>query len=347
VPGEWAFGRPLWLQVALDLIAIGLCTASLEGVSAPEVLLHGVWVILAFDAFAFGLRPTGLRIILATLVVLVYSRNAPGVDLSEWPLMVVIAVVIAVMADRLSSTSRRYASLYRQTSARLVTAQEDERQRMARDLHDGVGQTLTAMTLTLDAAESMLWAGDNPPSELGRTAVRRAQELAAVALEEAHDIALRIRPARLQETGLVAAVSELVARAGGPVDLRVDPALLRRGLLAPATEVEALRIVQEALTNSLRHARAGTRWLAASRIEGLLRLEVGDDGVGFDTAVSRPTGLGLASMADRASLIDGRLYVVSSPGAGTVITLDIPLPPSPQTTPGPDELEASTLPTRP
>ena len=77
-------------------------------------------------------------------------------DFSEWPLMVAISVVVAIMADLLSTSAKRYAVLYRQASDRLHTAHEDERARLARDLHDGVGQTLTAVILTLDAAEAAL-----------------------------------------------------------------------------------------------------------------------------------------------------------------------------------------------
>ena len=80
--------------------------------------------------------------------------------------MVVIAVLVAVMADRVAATSRRYAELYRLASDRLLTAQEDERKRLGRDLHDGVGQTLTAIVLTLDATESSLWAGEQAPSAM-------------------------------------------------------------------------------------------------------------------------------------------------------------------------------------
>jgi signal transduction histidine kinase len=336
-PRDWLYGRPVKLQVALDVAGIMLSAATFGPWVDPDILLHCVWVVLALEAFLFGLRVSSVRIVLATVFVFVYSALAQGeatpqqaalidLDLAEWPLMVVISIVVAVMADRLSATSRRYAILYREASGRLLTAQEDERRRLAHDIHDGVGQTMTALTLTLDAAESMLWAGSDAPSVLSRGAVGRAQELAALALEEARDVARRLRPARILETGLVAAIAELAGAVGTPVAVEMDPALVRPGLLPIDTEIEAFRIIQEALSNSARHARADHRWIAAREVAGQLRLEVRDDGIGFNRADAEGAGLGLAGMAERAGAIDGRLTIKSRPRRGTVVTLDIPLP---------------------
>ena len=341
---DWLFGRPIKLQAALDLTGVLLAAASfLPNLNPdipvdPDVLLHGVWVVLAIEAFLFGLRVTATRILLATAFVFGYADIAEGnttpqaqvlidLELAEWPLMVVISIVVAVMADRVSTTSRRYAVLYREASGRLLTAQEDERRHLAADIHDGVGQTMTALTLTLDAAESMLWAGKDAPSVLSRGAIGRAQELAALALEEARDVARRLRPARIRETGLLAAVTELAGAAGTPVALELDPTLIRPGLLPIDTEVEAFRIVQEALGNSVRHARADRRWISARQSDGRLELEVGDDGVGFERKAGDPPGFGLAGMADRAAAIAGQLTVDSGHRRGTVVTLRLPLSP--------------------
>ena len=99
----------------------------------PDILFHMIWVVLALEAFLFGLRPTATRIAIAGLLLLGYFNLAtlqPGVDevmvldLAEWPLMLVIAVIVAVMADRLSTTSRHYAELYREASDQLLTARK-------------------------------------------------------------------------------------------------------------------------------------------------------------------------------------------------------------------------------
>lgn len=336
---RWLAGDPLWLQTTLD--AAGLFAVALTFAQAgdPDFLFHVVWVVLAIQAFTFGLRVTSVRIALATAFLVGYEA-AVEIELaiagrplqplefsiwpvSEWPLMVVISIIVAVMADRLAETGRRYAALYRRANDRLLSAQEQERLRLARDLHDGVGQTLTALTLTLDAAESLLWAGPNRPPEHARSAIRRAQELAASALEETRDVAFQLRPARLHETGLVAAVQELARMAGRAVEVTTDPRLIRLGLLSPQAEVEAYRIVQEALGNALRHARAERIRIEIEAASERLVIRVADDGVGFDA--QHAAGLGLPGMRERAAAIGAVLAIASRPGRGTTVSLSIPL----------------------
>ncbi len=345
---RWLAGEPTWLQAALDLFGLFVIVLTFAQAGDPDFLFHVVWVVLAIEAFLFGLRVTALRIALATGFLLGYElaveaelalAGRPLVPLefsiwpvSEWPLMVVISIIVAVMADRLATTGRRYAGLYRRANDRLLSAQEQERRRLARDLHDGVGQTLTALTLTLDAAESLLWAGPEKPPEHARAAIRRAQELAAAALEETRGVAFQLRPARLHETGLVAAISELARMAGRPVEVVAEPRLIRLGLLAPEAEVEAYRIVQEALGNALRHARAERIRIEAGLAGERLVVRVVDDGVGFDP--DRVQGLGLPGMQERAAAIGAVLAVVSRPGRGTTVTLSIPLAGHPRSVSG-------------
>jgi signal transduction histidine kinase len=336
---RWLAGQPSWLQAALDLSGLLVVALTFAQAGDPDFLFHVVWVVLAIEAFVFGLRVTALRITVATAFLIAYElaveaklvvAGAPLAPLefsiwpvSEWPLMVVISIIVAVMADRLAETGRRYAALYRRANDRLLSAQEQERRRLARDLHDGVGQTLTALTLTLDAAESLLWAGPQRPPEHARAAIRRAQELAAAALEETRGVAFQLRPARLHETGLVAAIQELARMAGRRVDVVAEPALIRLGLLAADAEVEAYRIVQEALGNALRHAAADRIAIEIGRAGERLVVRVVDDGVGFDP--SRAEGLGLPGMRERAAAIGAVLAVASRPGHGTTVTLSIPL----------------------
>jgi two-component system sensor histidine kinase UhpB len=335
-PGT-VLGRPIALQFALDVAGILLCLATVAQLYRPDVVFQGVWIVLVLQAFAFGVRVTSVRIAIASIVVFGYSAIAHGNDtplaaalgdleVAEWPMMVVISAVVAIMADRVTATSRNYARLYRQASHRLLTAQEDERRRLALDIHDGIGQTITALTLTLDAAESMLWATDTAPSPQTRDAIGRAQELAAVALLETREVAGRLRPARIRETGLLAAITELVANAGRPVELRFDPGLVRPGILPIDTEAEMFRIVQEALGNALRHAKATTCWVDARIVAGQLCLEVGDDGIGFDRGMSIRRGLGLAGMEERATVIGAQLEIRSVRDRGSLVLLDIPLP---------------------
>src|SRR6266542_4561260 len=155
----WLRGNPRAVQLLLDVAAIGfILLAFVSTALSAEFLFHCVFVLLTLHAFLFGLRVTLLRIGLVSIPLLLYADakafglHEPPLELTEWPLMFVIAVLVAWMADRRETTSRRYAALFRRASERLLTVQEDERRRIAGELHDGVGQVLTALTLTLDAA---------------------------------------------------------------------------------------------------------------------------------------------------------------------------------------------------
>ena len=302
------------------------------GYTNAEIVVYLLWILMAVQAFLFGLRFVLLRIALVTVAVFAYASIAEPspafveIELLEAQAMTIIAIIVAMMADRLDSTSRRYAQLYREASNRLLTAQEDERLRLARDIHDGVGQTLTALTFTLDAAESRLWTGERGHSTLTRAAIGRARELAGIALDETRDVAARLRPARFAQTGLGAGIHELAATAGVAVDVRIEPGLAHPGLLPPDAEMEVYRIVQEALGNAVRYALAAHIWIAMETSNRMLQVTVRDDGIGFDPDRIRDRGLGLPGMTERALLLGGDLQIRSATGLGTTIELTLPLP---------------------
>jgi two-component system sensor histidine kinase UhpB len=317
----------------LDVAGYSLAFATFARFGDTEILLHALWVTIGIGAFLYGLRIALLRILIAAVVAIAYSAvvSALGrplvlepLDFAEWPLMLLISVIVAVLADRISTSAQRYAALYRQASDRLLTAHEEERGRLARNLHDGVGQTLTAVVLTLDAAEAELWAGPGAPSTLAQATIRRAQLLAATALEEARDVAAQLRPTRIHEMGLGAALSNLAKSAGVPVAVRFDPTILPPGLLEGEREIDTYRIVQEAIGNAARHSHASNVWIDGDVIDGRIRLIVGDDGVGLEQA-ARGRGLGLAGMQERTAILRGRLDVQSRPGGGTIVQLQVPL----------------------
>jgi signal transduction histidine kinase len=328
---------PVAARRVIDAAAYLLAIATFGRFGDTEILLHAMWVALAIGAFVYGLRTALLRILIAAAVALSYSAVGASVglppeieplDLGEWPLMVAISLIVAVMADRLATSTRHYASLYRQASDRLLGAHEEERARVARDLHDGVGQTLTAMILTLDAAEAAMQEPTTAETSPAAAPIRRAQVLAAAALEEVRDVAAQLRPARIHEVGLGAALSNLALDVGRSVEVRLDPADLPPGLLGPAAEIDAYRIVQEALGNAARHSSARHVWIDGGTADGQLWIEVGDDGTGFDTAGGR-RGLGLDGMIERAAMLGGRLEIRSRPDGGTIVGLTAPLPDAP------------------
>lgn len=325
---------PLTTRRVIDSVAYLLAFATFMKVGDTEILLHAWWVTIAIGGFVYGLRIALLRIAISGAVTIVYGGLALGLgldpeteplDFAEWPLMLVISMIVAVMAHLVATSANRYAVLYRQASDRLHTAHEEERARLARDVHDGVGQTLTAVILTLDAVDAALRAGPAPASAPAQASVRRARVLAESALGEARDVASRLRPTLVHDVGLGAALVNLAQGAGVPVEALLRPESLPAGILAADRELDTYRIVQEAIGNAARHSAASRIWLRADVSEAEIRIEIGDDGVGFDSS-AHERGLGLDSMAERATLLDGQLIVDSRPGEGTTVTLTIPRP---------------------
>jgi signal transduction histidine kinase len=327
---ERSFSRlrasPRLIQLTLDLAAIGfIALAFARTAISAEFLFHCVFTLLVLHAFLFGLRGTLLRIGLASIPLLLYAGadifgiDEPPLELTEWPLMFVIAALVAWMAEKRNSTSRRYATLFRRASERLLTVEEDERRRIAGELHDGVGQVLTALTLTLDAAESELDAA------VVRRRVASARALADTALAGTRDLSHRIRPARLEERGLVAAVRDMASQSGFSVVVRTDDGAEDPKLLGATATVEVYRIIQEALANAARHSGAPRAHVWISAEQDLLTVVVSDDGRGFEPAEIPESGIGLAGMLERTRLLGGQLSIESAPDAGTRVALSLPI----------------------
>lgn len=205
----------------------------------------------------------------------------------------------------------------RDRTGRLVLrAQEAERKRIARDLHDEANQALAAITLRLEAL-----AHDAPPDLA--TELVATKRLANQAMQELLGLARQLRPAALDDHGLEAALGTQVRRfreqTGIRAELRTDGALDRLG---DDAQLVVYRVAQEALTNVARHSDAETVAVDLSAAPGGVELRVADDGRGFASAGS--DGLGLEGMAERARLVGGELDVRSAPGAGTRVTLRVP-----------------------
>jgi signal transduction histidine kinase len=211
---------------------------------------------------------------------------------------------------------------------RLVSAQEDERQRIARDLHDNVSQLLTALTLGL---QTIALAGPLP--EGARKSLDLVQRVAKDLGRAVHDLAHNLRPIALDAVGLHAALGQLLSdwatqQPGCTIDYRADAVAAVR--LPPEIETTIYRVIQESLTNVFRHARANNVRVTVERNEGLVTVTVWDDGVGFDSEVARdPAGgkrFGLIGMRERAALVGGSLEIQSRPGGGTTVTARFPVP---------------------
>ena len=333
---------PVLLRRLVDLACGVFAVALFLRLADPEILLQGLWLTVAIGAFLYGLAAALWRILVATIVMVGYLAvsDAVGVppteeqlEFTEWPLMVSIAVIVAVLADRVSTSARHYATLYRQASERLVTAHEEERASLARELHDGVGQTLTAVILTLDAADNELDDAE-PPGRPDRAAP--ASCAPGSSRRQPWRRPARSRPSCVPRactrSGSARHSTTWRATAGVPVELRFDPALLPPGYLEPEMEIDLYRIVQEAIGNAARHSHARHIWIGGHIVDDTVRLVVGDDGIGFD-AKARERGLGLDGMNDRASIHGLIVEVRSRPGAGTRVEIIVPVPKPPVTRP--------------
>lgn len=213
----------------------------------------------------------------------------------------------------------------RRDSARdALSAQEAERIRIARELHDEVGQTLTAVVLQLERAARDAAAGRAEQHEH----VEEARELARTAAEEVREIARRLRPEALDDLGIASALVSLATASARHSGVRVAHAIdPRLPPLADEEELVVYRVAQEALTNVARHAGAGAAELALTASPpGCVTLTVRDRGAGFDpAAVERGGERGIRGMRERAVLVDARLELESAPGAGTTVRLTLPL----------------------
>ena len=196
-----------------------------------------------------------------------------------------------------------------------------ERDRMARDLHDTVAKGFTGIIVQLEAAEDALQRSD-----LTQTAahLRRVGKLARDGLAEARRSVQALRPRLLEDQSLSAALRRLLREITPGSGLKAG--LVCRGVareLTPQTEEGLLRIGQEALTNTLKHARAGRFQLRLTFQPGEVRLEAFDDGCGFDSAAAEK-GYGLIGMKERVARLGGRIRIASSSGRGTRIAVSIP-----------------------
>lgn len=240
--------------------------------------------------------------------------------------------LVAEIAERGRAEADRTA-LRRQ----LALAEEDERRRLARELHDQLGQHLTAMTLGLETASAAV-AADSPL----RVRLVALRELAAILTRDARSLAVSLRPPELDDVGLASAVASYVdqwaARYGVATEFAVTGVSDRA--LPDAAASTIYRVLQEALTNVAKHAAASQVSVILDQPDGEVRLIVEDDGRGFDVeAAARRSAvelrLGLAGMRERAALAGGTLTVESAPGSGTTVYVRLSLerPPTEATTP--------------
>jgi signal transduction histidine kinase len=238
-----------------------------------------------------------------------------------------IAILATFHVTRLESRLKRQrerdaqnARDLQRLSAQVLHAQEDERRSIARELHDEVGQVLMAMKVELVLAERRLEAGGNSEAVLAEL-----QSLTDGALHTVRDLSHLLHPSVLDDLGLGAAIDWYaggIARRHG-IEILVQHHLSDRRL-GRTVETTAYRIVQEALTNVVKHASASRCHISLMCVDEDLRLVISDDGKGFHTDLPTGVGLGLIGIRERVSQLGGQLTLESAPGRGTRICVNVP-----------------------
>jgi len=211
----------------------------------------------------------------------------------------------------------------RNLSARLVETQENERKNISRELHDAVGQSMAAVQFELHDLGVVL----APHSEALRTRVDRIRELVESSVAMVRNMALLLRPSMLDDLGLAAALDWQAHQVSISTGLRIQT--IAEGIpngLPEEHKICVFRIVQEALNNICRHARASSAEIRVAAIERRISVTIRDDGRGFRN--HRPHGLGLIGMQERAESLGGTVTIHSEPGQGTAVEVALPLPPA-------------------
>ncbi|WP_322792739.1 HAMP domain-containing protein [Bellilinea sp.] len=203
---------------------------------------------------------------------------------------------------------------------RVIAAQEEERRRIARELHDSTSQSLTSLLVGLRTLEADC-------STIDQRKLGELRQIAAQTLEEVHHLAMQLRPRALDDLGLSAALERLVfewqSRLHIPIDLMITPGAQR---LPPPIETALYRIIQEALTNIARHASAQSASILVERRQNTVIAVIEDNGIGFDPLNhSNHQRIGILGMQERAKQLGGQLKIESSQGHGTSIFVEIPV----------------------
>jgi two-component system, NarL family, sensor histidine kinase DevS len=248
-------------------------------------------------------------------VIEIHDKEGPDPRFSDADLR--LAETFGARAAVAVELSQRVA---RDALRRVVQAQELERRRLARELHDETGQALTSILLGLRPLEDAL--ADHP----AREALADLRKHVVAALQDVRRLAVELRPKLLDDFGLVPALERLTESFAEQTGMRVDfHSALGETRLPSEVETALYRVVQESLTNVVKHAQARNVSVSLARRESVVVAVIEDDGAGFQPAAAREGGVGLLGMRERLALLDGRLEIESRPGAGTTLVAEVPL----------------------
>lgn len=337
--GSALLGLPLFLKVLVANVIVVLLGVTL-----------GTWFTLTFVAGPTGLHWAAVAVMLVVGFAGSVLINAAVLTLALQPLHALERTVDRVAAGDLNARAKHvlfrdpdverlgdtlnsmldvlneHRQLLQKMSMQVLAAQEDERKRIARELHDETAQALTTLLIRLKILEKA-----RTDTEM-RGQIDELRELTAQTLEAVRKLAVELRPATLDDLGLLAALEAYTESYGSRMPVRVG--FNARGFadgdgrLPPQIELVLYRVVQEALTNVAKHANANEVRVELTRGPGEVVAAVSDDGNGFsveDMMRSRERGLGLFGMQERLALVRGQLVIDSAPGRGTRVNARVPL----------------------
>lgn len=309
---------------------VGLSEASMQATIAT---LTGQMLLTTVMVSAVGIAAATLLTWVVTRPIIELKRAAEAVGQGDFQQRVTpwagdeigeLADSFNVMTADLAQAEQGRAEreqLRSQLLEKVITAQEEERRRIARELHDETGQALTSLMVRLQMVNQQC-----PLPDI-QAQLDELRELVAQTLDEVHNLSVELRPSVLDDLGLEAALSRYVHDYQHRYPLEVDLVVIGlENRLPPPVETAVYRIIQESLTNIARHAHAATASILVENRNNRLRAIIEDDGAGFDWETVTSNGrLGLYGMRERAELLNGTLTIESEPGQGTSIFVEVPL----------------------
>jgi signal transduction histidine kinase len=333
----WAYGRlSVWRgrragEGALMLAAVaGLSVIAL---SAEQPVTYMVFPAFIWAALRFGPQGATLAVAVGAVIAVLATSKELGAFVEHSPtnsalnlqLYIVFAALTTYCLAAIVSERRRAALALAESQRREGERAALERQRIARDLHDSVSQSLFSTTLHVRTAQHALAREELDTTGPVGKELSEIGQLTRGALAEMRALIFELRPGALAEEGLVAALTKqaaaLSAREGLVIEVQGPDERLP---LEPEVEEQLYRLGQEALANVVKHARASRATVYIAATDDSVSMEVSDDGRGFDPAVVGPEHFGLRSMRGRVADLGGRLQVMSAPGGGTVLRVEVP-----------------------
>jgi len=243
-----------------------------------------------------------------------------------------VAVAMNYLLSSLVNISNTLEEMKRKEiqGIQVLIAQEEERQRLARDIHDGPAQSLSNIVLKCEICEKFF----ETDLEKAKQEIKDLKKLVKSSLKELRDIMFDLRPMSLDDLGLLPTLHDYVSKMVDETGMRVELDLFKQSIeIEPIVEVAVFRVIQEALSNIRKHAKANRAVVKIQINDGILRASISDDGVGFDydrrkkysNDLAHSCGFGIYGMRQRAELLKGKFDLESQLGKGTTILLEIPI----------------------